>query len=200
MTNSFHFINNSKSKKKRTKLRGLVHHWRFNGDLHDTIGEQNGTISFNGIFPPMVFSGKLYALFISDTNSTYVTLPAYKYFDDKPFTITSWLQILKLSSTNDPLYIFFSGDGISNNYNNVNVAINYDGSITFYIGNDSSVVGLSITSNISLQVRKWYYIVCTYDNGFGDIYINGKVTASTDTFPMPATGILIKYSLKINNF
>jgi hypothetical protein len=177
---------------------GLISHWRFEGNLEDSHGENDGT-EFGSLNYPdygngksAEFDGTNDAIQIGSTQSPNVATPLIS--PGSEFTLSSWV--------NKPDY----PQDQSGNSRNGGVVGYYASSSGIYFSYDIFINGALAyceigdgdeTKSIKTQITsdEWHHISCTWDGDLLKLYLNGEEKASVNprteatlTDPIPNSG------------
>ena len=108
----------------------------------------------------------------------YATAPAGVYFDDNTYTIEGWVNV-KSHANYQRLIDFGNGAGNSNVVFMLSEATN--GKPGFVNFNSSGQQDF-IISNTAIPLNQWVHVAAVRDGSFAAIYINGVLTASSNSW------------------
>jgi gliding motility-associated-like protein len=113
-----------------------------------------------------------------DGSDDYATAPAGVYFDDNTFTIEGWVNV-KSHAFYQRLIDFGNGPDNSNVFFMLSEATN--GKPGFGNVNSSGQQDF-IISNTAIPLNQWVHVAAVRDGSFAAIYINGVLTASSNSW------------------
>ncbi len=160
----------------------LLSHYKFDDNVLDSKGGNHGTN--HGTTPEKDrFGNSKSALRFVSSQSDYVSLP-FAPFALQNYTYSVWIKMISLPS-NGSAYIFLSVGGtggdqnmqIENNQDNASLGYLTGFSLTTYNGNSSLRLGNA--AGWLPVVNKWYHVVCSRDNNFVKVYVNGCLVATS---------------------
>ena len=113
-----------------------------------------------------------------DGNDDYVTAPSGVYFEDNTYTIEGWVYI-----KSHAFYQRFTDFGVGTNNSNVILMLSEatNGKPGFVNINAAGQQDF-IISNTPLPLNQWVHIAGVRDGSFAAIYINGTLTASSNSW------------------
>ncbi|MFC1633336.1 LamG domain-containing protein [Planctomycetota bacterium] len=148
----------------------LVGHWRFDGNLDDSIGEAHGT--FNGGSPAYV-KGTIGQGIEFDGVSQFVHLSSA---NPSAYTITLWVRPARTDAAS--VIVRTSGSGSTTHWSH-QLRINPEGAFQHYlwVGSERHVVGTTL-----VEVATWYHVaIAAANDGPMQLYVNTEEdAASTD--------------------
>ncbi|RNA39022.1 glycoside hydrolase [Brachionus plicatilis] len=154
---------------------GLVNYWPIeNGTTNDLINLKNMHSPFNAEFTEDRFGNPNSAITL---NHGYMTVPGGIYFGSA-FTILAWVKIKSYEKWQR--FLDFGNEG-----NSDNILIKLSDSLNrvqFRIYNgESEYHQMNISTNMVLQLNRWYHLGFVQINGKMSIYVDGNREANSDT-------------------
>ena len=156
---------------------GLVGWWPFNGNANDESGNGNhGTVNGATLTTDRYGNaGRAYA-FDGINNLISIGNPAAFSFQNGQ-SISFWMKAGSFPATGGESVLISQQSSSSTNAKGYNISFSETGSINYRIGNGSagSFAGL-INNNLSLN--KWFHIVCQFQSGTIQIFVNSALINS----------------------
>ncbi|MFC1795245.1 LamG domain-containing protein [Planctomycetota bacterium] len=146
----------------------LVGHWRFDGDLDDSVGEAHGT--FNGGSPAYV-AGRIGQGIDFDGVSHFVHLPSE---NPSAYTITLWVRPARTDAAS--VIVRTSGSGQTTHWSH-QLRINPQGAFHHYlwVGSERNVAGTTL-----VEADEWYHVaIAAANDGPMHLYVNGEEDATS---------------------
>ena len=146
----------------------LVGHWRFDGNLDDSVGGEHGT--FSGGSPTYV-NGRIGQGIEFDGVSHFVHLPSA---NPSAYTITLWVRPARTDATS--VIVRTSSSGQTTHWSH-QLRINPDGVFQHYlwVGSERNVVGTTL-----VEADEWYHVaIAAANNGPMHLYVNGEEDATS---------------------
>lgn len=156
---------------------GLISYWKFDGNLFDSHGNNNGnsstgvtTLSQNGVINTCPYFNGTQNAYIDFGNDQSLNITG------SGLTMSAWVYNEKTSGRGD---IISKGRDYTSNY----------GYHLLWYTNPNRIQGLYRLSNgqnnyveaTGLLNNTWYHVVSTFDGRFGKIYINGNLVNTYET-------------------
>jgi hypothetical protein len=144
----------------------LVGHWRFDGNLDDSIGEAHGT--FNG-GSPMYVPGRLGQGIEFDGISQFVHLPST---NPSAYTITLWVRPARTDAAS--VIVRTSSSGPTTHWSH-QLRINPQGVFHHYlwVGSERNLPGTTL-----VEADEWYHVaIAAATNGPMQLYVNAEEDA-----------------------
>jgi hypothetical protein len=153
--------------------QGGISRWKFNGDVTDTWGSNDGTN--NGV----TFGDGVYgqsAIFES-TNSDYISVPSDAALNsESQSTVSGWI---KTSSGGSHQQVYSSFDGS----NGLQIYVDDDGTAAIWTDTDGT-----LSSSIVVNDGNWHHLTMTIDGSGRKLYVDGKLTTSDSGSVTESTG------------
>ena len=146
----------------------LVGHWRFDGNLDDSVGGEHGT--FSGGSPTYV-NGRIGQGIEFDGVSHFVHLPSA---NPSAYTITLWVRPARTDAAS--VIVRTSSSGQTTHWSH-QLRINPDGVFQHYlwVGSERNVVGTTL-----VEADEWYHVaIAAANNGPMHLYVNGEEDATS---------------------
>ena len=157
-------------------LEGIVSYWKFDGNLNDSHGSNNGTEA-SGV-TSLTDEGIInYSPYFNRSSSAYITCG-----NDQSLNITgtsismsAWVYNENTSGLAD--IISKGRDYTSNKGYHLRWYCNPQKLVAIYRLSNGENNSVDITG---LENNKWYHIVSTFDGQYGKLYVNGELVNTTD--------------------
>ena len=146
----------------------LVGHWRFDGNLDDSVGGADGT--FSGGSPTYV-TGRIGQGIEFDGVSQFVNLPSE---NPSAYTITLWVRPARTDAAS--VIVRTSSSGQTTHWSH-QLRINPDGVFQHYlwVGSERNVVGTTL-----VEADEWYHVaIAAANDGTMYLYVNGEEDAAS---------------------
>ncbi|MBW7992789.1 MAG: LamG domain-containing protein, partial [Planctomycetes bacterium] len=146
----------------------LVGHWRFDGNLDDSIGGEHGTFSAGS---PMYVTGRIGQGIEFDGASHFVHLPSA---NPSAYTITLWVRPARTDAAS--VIVRTSSSGQTTHWSH-QLRINPDGVFQHYlwVGSERNVIGTTL-----VEADEWYHVaIAAASDGPMHLYVNGEEDAAS---------------------
>jgi hypothetical protein len=153
----------------------LVGHWRFDGNLDDSVGGADGT--FSGGSPTYV-KGRIGQGIEFDGVSQFVHLPSE---NPSAYTITLWVKPARTDAAS--VIVRTSSSGQTTHWSH-QLRINPQGVFHHYlwVGSERNIAGTTL-----VEAEEWYHVaIAAATNGTMHLYVNGE----EDAAPIDVAGTL----------
>ena len=159
---------------------GLVGWWRAEGDAHDVIGGNHGTLGSGANFT----DGEVGQAFsFNGTSSSYVSIPDSPLLDSftNSITIELWLKANQTNANSNWQTIVSKGNAAWEIQATV-----YARTVSFFMGGPNPS---NVTGSRNVQDGQWHHVAAVYDGTNINLYVDGTLDAST-----PSTGGIVQNS------
>jgi hypothetical protein len=146
----------------------LVGHWRFDGNLDDSVGGADGTFSVGS---PTYVKGRIGQGIEFDGVSHFVHLPSA---NPSVYTITLWVRPARTDAAS--VIVRTSSSGQTTHWSH-QLRINPDGVFQHYlwVGSERNVVGTTL-----VEADTWYHVtIAAASDGPMHLYVNGEEDAAS---------------------
>ncbi|MBU0471957.1 MAG: LamG domain-containing protein, partial [Nanoarchaeota archaeon] len=153
----------------------LMHLDETSGDIVDHSGNNNDATNIGVDYSQ---SGKIgYSMYFNGTGAVLES-SSYTYNFQEELTLAAWFKYVG-SGSGSPRLIEISSSG---DYDSHCLAVDLDASVRAWVECDDDVRKAQADDSTTYNDGKWHYLVYTYDNPDGTIYVDGneKATASGD--------------------
>ncbi len=148
-------------------LNGLIAHWKFEGNVLDHVGSNNGTLSGGTLYE----SGQVGQAIRLDGINDFVDVNSFNILGNK-ISISAWIKADDFDIPEGR--IISKASGTSSNDHTWMLSTKLVGDVAklrFRLKTDA--ITSTLISTQSLNTATWYHIAATYDGGQMQLYING---------------------------
>jgi hypothetical protein len=154
------------SYKQRNFNKGMLAHWKFEGDYTDALGAHNGSAIGSPSFTTGI-AGQAIAL---DGSSMAVSVADDAAFHVNAWSVSAWIYLVAGGGNEQGILgTRFGGD----NTFDTKIRFTPGPQVHSDIGDGTNWINTSADANYTFNNSQWYMVTETVGNGRYDIYVNG---------------------------